>query len=709
MSNIDVLDASGPGPFPPLQKAIDLRPELRTLTIARGGRENPAMFEGFLMAMRQTKPLYYRLVQCNVAKDDGNEMFKAGKFPEARAKYVEAAKKILGEDFVFPVEARKVKSEKYMKLVWQEMMDVVACFNNMAQCYIREGNSEQALEWLQEVAVIYMNQSFAQKTPLFYWKNTNLLIEEYYLNQQKYHLRLSQVFLKLLNTSCAVHHSWAVASISGSIATPQKPPRVTKMLDDANVMKFAQYRHPDINLPDRLKVSYPNLQIRGKWERLVTKSRPPAPRLGMATWIWRGKLYVAGGQSAMQDRVRDMWCLNLSTKPEERKWRRLVDIPHHTQGGPQEHSTAGIVMKVWEDKAWLFFGSKTVWAFDLVEETWEKKTTVLKKKKKWPYEKNDLSEYAMEVYKGKMYVFGGQDGRMQLGCNLFMALDLKDLTWELISGTSEPVATHDSPMLRVHPEAWVIPKENKLFIMYGNANRMGESLGGREGTHGAECDYTYEDIWAFSFSTKTWTREKTRGNYPCPRTEFSCAYNPRLDRTVVFGGYCGTTNTYFPDRGVNFTFAYYADTYIWNPADRKWSQVLTRGFPTYRAQARLIIDEQSGKSYLFGGYTNSDFVPSNHVVSRAFNDLWELKIDFEDGRGGIVDRVLELGKDEKRTAVMGPWGTCFCCGAVGQWKMCGGSCGGVVRYCSNDCGREAWTEHKKIHQCKVKEVVRKKT
>lgn len=149
--------------------------------------------------------MYYRLVLCNMSKDEGNDLYKAGRFPEARAKYIKAAKMVLGDQFKFPVEPRRVKNEKYMQLVWQEMMDVVACFNNMAQCYIREGNFEQvssftapvescegggawkleermnsidletnmvnwelqALEWLQEVAVIYMNQSFAQRTPLF--------------------------------------------------------------------------------------------------------------------------------------------------------------------------------------------------------------------------------------------------------------------------------------------------------------------------------------------------------------------------------------------------------------------------------------------------------------------------------------------------------------------------------------------------------------
>ncbi|KAL7275702.1 hypothetical protein RUND412_001344 [Rhizina undulata] len=712
--NVDIIEGNGPGPFPPLQKAIDLRPELKTLSIAKQGRDNPAMFDGFLMAMRRTKPLYYRLVLCNIAKDDGNDLFKKGKYAEARLKYREAAQTILGDDFRFPIDPKKVRCQKYMELVWQEMMDVVACFNNTAQCYLKEGNLEEALDWLQEVGVLYMNQSFGQRTPLFYWKNTNLLIEEYYLNQQKFNLRLSQTYLKLANTSCAVHHSWAVASIVGSITAPTKPARINQILDDADVMKMAQYRHPDVNLPHRLDVKFPNLQVRGKWERLLfsKKGSRPTPRLGMASWIWNGNFYIAGGQSALQERIRDVWVLSLTNEDvENRKWRRLQDIPSRALGGPHELSTAGLVMKVFDSKAWLFFGSRTLWVFDLVTETWNKKqttfTTLNGKNKQWPYVGDHLSDYAMEIWKGKMYVFGGQDGRMQLGCNLFMALDLEKLSWEHLSGTSEAKATHDVPMLRVHPEAWVLPEEETLFIMYGNANRMGEGLGS-SGQHGAECDYTYEDIWAYSFETKKWRREKTRGDYPSPRTEFSAVWNPCMKRTVVFGGYCGTTNTYFPDRGINFTFAYYADTFLWDAETRKWCQVLTRGFPTYRAQSRLIVDEAAGKTYLFGGYTNSDFVPSNHVVSRAFNDLWELKVDVPGGGIDESNREKELGTEEQRTAVMGPWGVCFCCGVVGEWKMCGGTCRGIVRYCSEECGKEAWAEHKKVHSCKVK-ATKKKT
>ncbi|PWW76903.1 hypothetical protein C7212DRAFT_190005 [Tuber magnatum] len=347
-------------------------------------------------------------------------------------------------------------------------------------------------------------------------------------------------------------------------------------------------------------------------------------------------------------------------------------------------------MKPWKDTAYLFHGSRKILTFDLAQEKWISRTTRFNiPGKSWPYLHDTLIDYGMEIYNGKMYIFGGQDGRRQLGCNIFMCLDLEALSWEWLSGTTQPTPTYNSPMLRVHPITWILPSEDRLFIMYGNANRIGEKVSNPTGPHGADCDYTYEDIWSYHIPRKSWTREKARGNYPSPRTEFSAIYNERMDRVVAFGGYCGTTNTYLPGRDVNLNFAYYADTYTWHPKTRKWAQVLTRGFPTYRARGRLLFDTGSGKTYLFGGYTNTEFAPGKHPYSRAFNDLWELKLEVEDG---------ELA-DEERTAVMGPWGTCFHCGKVGIWRMCGGSCLGVVRYCSGECGRKAWGEHKLMHGC----------
>jgi hypothetical protein len=61
----------------------------------------------------------------------------------------------------------------------------------------------------------------------------------------------------------------------------------------------------------------------------------------------------------------------------------------------------------------------------------------------------------------------------------------------------------------------------------------------------------------------------------------------------------------------------------------KWKQVLIRGFPTYRAQSQLLSDPATGKTYFFGGYVNTDWVPFGKArSSRTFGDLWQLRLYF---------------------------------------------------------------------------------
>lgn len=179
------------------------------------------------------------------------------------------------------------------------------------------------------------------------------------------------------------------------------------------------------------------------------------------------------------------------------------------------------------------------------------------------------------------------------------------------------------------------------------------------------------------------------GNAPCPRSEVAYVYvgssfywnktsiyhflakNPILDKAIIWGGYNPDLPTDSLPLNQKFAFSYYADTFIYNASsltDRKWRQVMTRGFPTYRAQAQLIADPESGRIFLFGGFTNNDYVPSRHnVISRAFGDVWELRIDLPGGHFEGVDLALE-----GRTAQLGPWQRCFTCGSAGPWRKCGG-------------------------------------
>ena len=58
-------------------------------------------------------------------------------------------------------------------------------------------------------------------------------------------------------------------------------------------------------------------------------------------------------------------------------------------------------------KAYLFNGRPKLDVFDLVNETWGSVKTKMKAgEREWPYDGNQLTDYAMHAIGGKLYVFG---------------------------------------------------------------------------------------------------------------------------------------------------------------------------------------------------------------------------------------------------------------------------------------------------------------
>ena len=54
-------------------------------------------------------------------------------------------------------------------------------------------------------------------------------------------------------------------------------------------------------------------------------------------------------------------------------------------------------------------------------------------------------------------------------------------------------------------------------------------------------------------------------------------------------------------------------------------------------------------------------------MSRAFGDIWQLRLDMSGGYFEGIDI-----EEEARTAKAGPWRRCFNCGGAGYWKRCSG-------------------------------------
>ena len=134
----------------------------------------------------------------------------------------------------------------------------------------------------------------------------------------------------------------------------------------------------------------------------------------------------------------------------------------------------------------------------------------------------------------------------------------------------------------------------------------------------------------------------------------------------MFGGY-NPALPYYESSGTCYGFHYFSDTFILDHSSPSplWRHVITRSFPTYRAQGQLVADSATGKMFLFGGYTNTSWVPAG---KHSYGDIWQLVVDVS---GGLFEGVD--WEDEKWCASMGPWQICYTCKTVGSHKKCGGA------------------------------------
>jgi hypothetical protein len=256
-----------------------------------------------------------------------------------------------------------------------------------------------------------------------------------------------------------------------------------------------------------------------------------------------GHLYLLGGEKYLDGPwYREFWMLDL-TKLDE--WRRL---PHYPIPSSVTGDLVGYAMVVHPDsKAYLFTGRPQVDFFDLTTRKWGHIITTYKRDDgrpgagRWPYAGDRLTNYAMQCVDGRLYVFGGTHADSALGCNLFLELDLQTREWRKLSGSAVPEkADYSSPGPRCHPTSWVGKDTNKIFIMYGDADRSAALISSEQ--HGSMHSYAYDDLWSYDIKNAKWNREKLSGNLPCPRSEMSCTYvrpfcycSPQHDPLMTFG------------------------------------------------------------------------------------------------------------------------------------------------------------------------------
>lgn len=239
-----------------------------------------------------------------------------------------------------------------------------------------------------------------------------------------------------------------------------------------------------------------------------------------------GKLYIFGGEKSLDGpHFRDLRSIDLNNPSDG--WSALDGYPGNEA---QTGKATGWKMRVHagQQRAYLFNGRPQLDYFDLVEEKWGSVKTTWTSEGDfpfWPYQQ--LVDFSMDIVDDKIYVFGGSHTKCELGCNLFTVLDLKTLKWRRLSGYTgsrqHPLRPEWScPGPRRHPASWVDSSKTKLYLLFGEADRMSARINNE--AYGAQSGYGYGDIWYWDIAEERWVRDRHHGNPPCPRSEMSYTY-----------------------------------------------------------------------------------------------------------------------------------------------------------------------------------------
>ncbi|KAJ6579160.1 hypothetical protein DFH09DRAFT_1260524 [Mycena vulgaris] len=653
-------------------------------------RKNPTDASEFLQ--KRLTDSGTRYIQSTLIRDAADKLFKEEQYKDACVNYVKAAATLLGRDL--PTNGPFNLAEYAgLKASW-EMADMMGCLNGAAESLAKLRQYKQALWLAAEVEVIVRNVQIesTRASPSYDWFDFSIQFPEYYLQRLRARVVAEKIFRVLGNTGTANERRWHATTLIPKEMETSEMRRIHPIIQQDPVYKL---RHPDPKLVVTLAVVDPALQVLGSWQKVaLKKSGGITSRMGFSSFVFEGQLYVLGGEKFLTGPwYRDFWCIDLTALDE---WRSL---PAYPVSKSLTGNLVGYSMVVDGECAYLFTGRPEVDVFNLRAQKWSVLRTTFDGK--WPYPDNDITDYAMQSVSGTLYVFGGSHKLSPVGCDLLMALDLAARRWTRLSGTAQAkTATYSGPGPRRLASSWVGKDRNTLFVLYGMADRGAAGIAKQ--MHGAVNSYAQDDLWGWDIRARAWERKRLLGNIPSPRSEMACTYNAALDKVIVFGGYCPTSPSQFVKHSV-FMFSYYGDTFMLgtDPGSAHtfpaaWKHVLTRGFPTYRAQTHLVSDPSTGRTFLFGGYVNSEYVPSrSEEASRSFGDLWELRINVPGGHFETVDV-----EDEARTARLGPWQRCFTCGSAGPWKKCGGACNGQAFFCDARCLRDGWKEHKLKHKCR---------
>jgi N-acetylneuraminic acid mutarotase len=250
-------------------------------------------------------------------------------------------------------------------------------------------------------------------------------------------------------------------------------------------------------------------------------------------------------------------------------------LPLPSPGDPQYEETPyhryGHTAVAWGDRAYIFGGRNDkngacsiLYCFDPVTKTWSRPSV----SGETPGARDGHSSC---VINHKMYVFGGYEEGAQRFSNDIYALSFYTMTWSLVKVKSgKPARWRD-----FHSATGI---GDKMYIFGGRSDRAGPQHTNNE----MYCS----KIQVFDTVHNVWYEPQVTGTVPCGRRSHSAfVYKGEL---YILSGYNGIYDLHFDDM------------YKFNPAEYRWSVVMTkgRGPCARRRQCCCLVQD---RLYVFGG------------------------------------------------------------------------------------------------------------
>lgn len=255
--------------------------------------------------------------------------------------------------------------------------------------------------------------------------------------------------------------------------------------------------------------------ITNEWSEIPTNKNFPLPRDRHSGVVYNKCIYIFGGYDGV-NRVNDLYKYDT----EKNKWEEI--IPQNGNRPSPRHSHSAIIYK---DHMYIFAGYDGLYKndfhkFNLKTLTWSSLKDNNPSAENWPKPRYRTS---CNLFKNKMYIFGGHDGVKQL--NDFYSFDFANEIWTQIVCNN---------IFSNQISSMPTPRDSHISIVYKDSLFV---FGGSVNSNNSFAGYNY-DFFQYKFDEEKWHPVEPADNKipPSRFCHIGAIYNKSL---YIFGGYDG--------------------------------------------------------------------------------------------------------------------------------------------------------------------------